>query len=365
MATTENRSGFRLPWSSDRSNDVPPQEPADEPAGEAVAEQPAGDVVWPSSDLNARLGLHSQPRPADPADAAQGGAQADTEEPEMVSTEPVSPPAPVAPKKPSKLMADLSAAIRATAEAAREQALTQVDADVVAVVEQIRSGAKEGEDALRVKSDGDIAEIKEWSRAEIARIKEETEQRIDARRRGLDGELAAHAAAIETRVGEVEGALAAYRSDMDAYAARLGQEDDPARLATLAESMPEPPVLDAWADLGTLEVVPLAAVEVVEAAPDTEAAAEAEVVEAAPEAEAIAEAVAEETGARRRSGRRAPRRRGRARGRCRRLGCPRERRLRVGRGRDRLAPVVRSRPRARGRGRPAGRRRDRRRPPGR
>src|SRR4029079_12706379 len=94
-----------------------------------------------------------------------------------------------APKKPSKLMADLSAAIRSTAESAREQALAQVDADVAKVVEEIRAGSKEGESALKVKSDEDIAAIREWSRCEIARIKAETDERIDARKGTLAAEL--------------------------------------------------------------------------------------------------------------------------------------------------------------------------------
>ncbi len=94
----------------------------------------------------------------------------------MIDMEPAPPPAPVAPRKSTKLMADLSAAIRATAETARDQTLAQVEADVAAVVEQIRVGSKEGEDALRARSDEDVTQIKEWSRAEIARIKEETEK---------------------------------------------------------------------------------------------------------------------------------------------------------------------------------------------
>lgn len=188
----------------------------------------------------------------------------------MIAFDPSPAPAPVTPRKPSKLMVDLGAAIRATAEAARDQALAQVDADLAQVVEAIRSGSQEGEAVLRVRSDEDIAQIREWSRAEIARIKEETEARIAARKSDLDQELAAHAAAIEQRVGQVEGTANAYRSSMDAYADSLGSEDDPSRLATLAESMPEPPELGAWADLTDLSLV----AEPVEPAQPAEAVSE-------------------------------------------------------------------------------------------
>ena len=200
----------------------------------------------------------------------------------MIAFDPSPAPAPTTPRKPSKLMVDLGAAIRATAETARDQALAQVDADVAQVVEAIRSGSREGEDALRVRSDEDVAQIKEWSRAEIARIKEETESRIAARKHGLDEELAAYAAAIEQRVGQVEGTAAAYRDSMHAYADSLGSEDDPSRLATLAESMPEPPELEAWADLTDLAHV----VDRSETAPSPDAADIA-----APDVEADAETI--------------------------------------------------------------------------
>jgi hypothetical protein len=296
MASTDQRSGFRLPWSSDRSHDQQPGDPStEEPAAisdgsEATSEDE--NVVWPESDLNARLGLTSHPRPAD----APPGPDSDPNRPTTSTPEeatmldqaaPTAPERP-APRKPSRLMVELSAAIRSTAESAREQALAQVDADVAQVVEAIRGGSKDGETAIRAKSDEDVAGIKEWSREEIARVKAETEARIDARKGQLAAQLEAHAAAIEARVGEVQGTADDYRGDMTAYAARLETETDPAHLATLAESMPEPPSLQALADLGDLawsvpEPEPEAEVELVTA---TEA-------EAAVEVDAVAETVAE------------------------------------------------------------------------
>ena len=264
MASTDTRSGFRLPWNSDRSHEQPTDEPKVEGDGSEVdAVAGEGDVAWPETDFNARLGLTSQPRPADDSDTAAEGGTTDAASaplPPPLTSEDVpmlhqeAAPAPVrpAPKKPSKLMTDLSAAIRATAESAREQALTQVDADVAKVVEEIRAGSKEGEDALKVRSDEDIAGIREWSRGEIARIKEATEGKISARKSTLSAELEAHAGAIESRVAEVEGTADSYRTAMAAYAARLVEEEDPSYLATMAESMPEPPSLEALADLGDL-----------------------------------------------------------------------------------------------------------------
>ena len=259
MSSTDTRSGFRLPWNSDRSHDAHAE---NEPVGaveEAIAEPVTSDVAWPDSDYSTRLGLtptHQRPPEQAPeapdAEVTAAETPAATEnpasvepasqEPAMIDTAPPAP-APVAPRKPSKLMVDLSAAIRATAEAARDQALTQLDADVAVVVAEIRSGSKEGESALKQRSDEDIAGIREWSKAEIARIKEETEGRIEARRVALAKEIDAHSAEIEVRVGAVEGLAASYRTDMAAYSDRLVTEDDPARLATMAETLPEPPAL--------------------------------------------------------------------------------------------------------------------------
>jgi hypothetical protein len=291
MASTDTRSGFRLPWSSDRSHDQQPADPsADEPAAiddgsDVTAEDE--NVVWPESDLNARLGLTSQPRPVEASDTTPT-TDTETKRPEpeeatMLDQEAVTATVRPAPKKPSKLMADLSAAIRATAETAREQALAQVDADVTQVVEAIRSGSKEGEETLRAKSDEDIAGIKEWSREEVARIKSETESKIADRRAQLTAELEAHAGAIEARVGEVEGMADDYRSAIAAYASRLQDEDDPSMLATMAESMPEAPSLEALADLGNLAW----------SVPEPEVIEEPEAVyEPEPQAEAV-EAVAD------------------------------------------------------------------------
>ena len=157
--------------------------------------------------------------------------------------------APVAPaKKHSKLMEDLVAAMRTTAEATREQALVQVEADVRQVVDAIRAQSTAGAEAIRHRSEEDIAGIREWSKAEIARIREETERRIGDRKSMLEADVAGHAAAIERRVDEVQHVVAGYQADMADFFERLLQESDPARLATMAETMPEPPLLEAHLD---------------------------------------------------------------------------------------------------------------------
>ena len=127
MASTDTRSGFRLPWSSDRSHDESAPEAADAVAAEdaAPADPEPADPAWPQTDINAALGLtRTEQRPAE----APPTPPADTEEPTpMIDVAPTAPA--TAPRKPSKLMVDLSTAIRATAEAAQAQTLEQVATD--------------------------------------------------------------------------------------------------------------------------------------------------------------------------------------------------------------------------------------------
>ena len=244
-------------------------------ADAAPAEPP---VAWPDSDFASRTGFEAaRQRPADAPEPAQ-------EAPKMV----VEPSAP--PKKPTKLMADLAAAIRATTVSARDQQMGQLEAEASTIVETIRAQSEEGAVALRRKSDEDVAGIRDWAKAEIARIKETSESRIGDRKHVLEQEVADHAAAIEDRCAEVHSTVAGYRRAMDAYFERLQTEDDPARLATMAEAMPEPPALQTLSDLDDLPIEGAAARR---AAEDAEFEAAAESAETAEAAADVAETAAE------------------------------------------------------------------------
>jgi hypothetical protein len=248
MATTDTRSGFRLPWSSDRSQDDQAGAYAVDGIPESAA-RPKSGQAWPESDFLSRAdSTATDTNPADDPEAAQ-------EAPSTMIDQQVS-----APRRPqTKLMADLAAAIRATTEAARDQRLGQLEAEAGGIVELIRAQSEEGAVALRRRSDEDVTAIRDWAKAEIARIKEESEARIADRKQLLEQEVADHAAAIEDRVGEVHTAVAGYREAMDAYFARLQAEEDPARLATMAEGMPDAPALERLAELEHLEITGAAA----------------------------------------------------------------------------------------------------------
>ena len=71
---------------------------------------------------------------------------------------------------------------------------------------------------------------------------------------------------MNNRVDEVQSEVDRFKTDMDEYFARLSNEDDPSRLATMVEAMPDLPSFDAWADLGSIDdVVPEVEAEVDEA----------------------------------------------------------------------------------------------------
>ncbi len=248
MATTETRTGFRLPWSSDRSQEDPAGTDAGDGAPDPAAPTAKPSVAWPENDFESRGGFTAnKPRPTDlPVQAEE-------------ATTPVIADAPApAPRKPTKLMVDLAAAIRATTEAARDQRLSQIETDAASIVEVIRAQNSEGAAVLRRRSDDDVAAVREWAKAEIARIKEESEARIADRKHLLEREVSNHAEAIEDRVSEVQTAVTGYRQAMAAYFAQLEVEDDPARLATMAEAMPDPPSLEALAELEGLPFADIA-----------------------------------------------------------------------------------------------------------
>ena len=256
MASTDTRSGFRLPWSSDRSQDPAAEVAADtEAVTDAESEAPVpADPAWPKSDFNAALGL-TRTQEQRPLEATQTPTEHTEESSPMVDMDTAVAPAPtVAPKKSSRMMVDLSAAIRATADTAQAQTLEQVHSDSAQVVDAIRSSSTDGVTTLKQQSEDDIAAIRDWSKAEIARIKDETDARITTRKATLEDELAGHAAAVDRRVDEVHAEVIRFEAAMTAYREGLDREDDPARLATMAEELPELPSFAAWADLGTLDI---------------------------------------------------------------------------------------------------------------
>lgn len=270
MATTDARAGFRLPWSTERSNSD--QTETDQLNATEIAESATdaaeGNVATDSPDGVA-------PAPEDPksAPAAETEAEQATETPHA-SSESATTGAPQTPaKKPSKFLADLTKAMQVAAEEARSRVLTQFQADAKSHVEQIHARSAEEATDLRRKADDDVASVREWSKAEIARIREETEGKISARKSRLEGEIEEHAGLIEREIERVQSRVGAFEAEMATFFERLLADDDPTHFATMAENLPEPPTFDSSDLLG------LIGTSDVDGAVETEAVVETETAE--------------------------------------------------------------------------------------
>ncbi|MEO6206891.1 MAG: hypothetical protein ABIP77_02905 [Candidatus Limnocylindrales bacterium] len=223
MATTEAKPGFRLPWSSDRSE---PGNAIDATDGESGAPSPETEEI-------------ENPTMVDAAPAATTQADVDAQR-----AAPAPSTLPNANRKPNKFMADLSKAMQAAAESARADALERLGAEAKGHIESIHADSATEATELRKRADDDVAAVREWSKAEIARIREETDERITHRKEALEREIDEHAAAIEARIGRVQARIASYEAEMAVFFERLLAEDDPTHFAAMAESLPEPPPFD-------------------------------------------------------------------------------------------------------------------------
>jgi hypothetical protein len=216
MASTETRPSFRLPWTAGTGE-------SGEPAARRADEQNAGPDTLQDEE---------PPTPETNGVEAELPAAADSEG---------SSAAPA--RRATKFMADLSRAMQAAAEHARNETMTRFELEAKAFIDEIHSSTTAEVAELRRRADDDIAAIREWSKAEIAHIREETEARVAARKTGLDAEMEAHGATVDARAARVTTVVAAFEAEMGEFFERLNAEEDPTRIATMAETMPDPPSL--------------------------------------------------------------------------------------------------------------------------
>ncbi len=223
MATTDQRAGFRLPWSSDQR----PQ--ANETATEA-ADESAADTAAPGTNETAGSGSAGHPSTETHAMSADAPTDAFASAPGSLSG-----------KRPTKFLADLTRAMQVAAEEARAQTLSQLQADAKAFIEEIHTRSASDVTELRKEADDDVAGIRDWSKSEIARIREETEVRITDRKAELEGQLERHAGVIEREIERIQTQVTAFEGEMAYFFEELLVEEDPTKFAVMAENLPEPP----------------------------------------------------------------------------------------------------------------------------
>ncbi len=247
MATTDAKSGFRLPWSADRGE-------SDSPADVSADDPSTGAPVSPDQENETPEMIDAAPHASDQAVTTDGEPTPASPDPASVAAEPAARTSPAA-RKPNKFMADLTKAMQAAAETARTDTLGRFSTDAKAHIETIHASTASEATELRKKADDDVAAIREWSKTEIARIREETDERITHRKTVLEREIEAHAAEIEARIEVVQKRVTAFEGEMARFFERLLAEDDPTRFASMAESLPEPPPFDTnepWEPVGLI-----------------------------------------------------------------------------------------------------------------
>ena len=227
MAETETKTGFRLPWTAERTeSDVPSKDQASEPDGAAVL------AAAKATEMPPMIETIDTPEPAVPDSVAVPGV-----------------------RRRNSLMAELSRAMQAAAETARIETSVRFEAEAKTVVEEIHAASAIAAATLRRQADDDVASVREWSKAEIARIREETEGRITMRKTALDDEVETHEGVVQARIERVAATVSEYETQMTTFIERLLAEEDPTRIATMAETMPESPSLtDIAASVGDAAV---------------------------------------------------------------------------------------------------------------
>ena len=254
MATTEQRSGFRLPWASDARPGTS-QEDQTPPADDATPAAEGATTPDPSAAEATEMQETSLPDPRSiswpEADGtvvrAAPDADAFVDEDKPLSEAPVTPvPAtvPARPRRDNLLVTGLVRAMRDAAAAAREETASRFADQAKARIEAIHADSAGEAAELRQQADAEIVEIRDWSKAEMARIREETDERIADRKRRLETDVDSQAARVEHRIEGVQAAVAEFERNMSAFFEALMAEEDPARLAGLAEQLPEAPSLD-------------------------------------------------------------------------------------------------------------------------
>ena len=260
MASSDTRSGFRLPWSSDRSHDESAPEGAERGRRSREAEPAPDDLAWPDTNIHARLGISTN-------------GQRPPDEPPTSRDQMPLRPMPLRPRpnaQESQRMVEIEAP---AAPAAAAQEAVEADGGPVGRDPRDRGGRpRPGAPAARCRRQaghrGDprgrdrgrrrpcasgptttSPGIRDWSKAEIARIREETDGRIATRKATARGRArGARRRRSTTASKRSQFEVDRFRADMEAYFERLASEEDPSQLATMVEAMPDLPSFEAWAD---------------------------------------------------------------------------------------------------------------------
>ena len=147
-------------------------------------------------------------------------------------------------RHPNRFLADLTQAMRSTAETARQATIEQCRAEAKAYTEKLHARTDDEAASLRKTAEADVSAIRDWSNAEMERIRVETEQRISRRRELLEQELQEYNSATELEIERVQNRVTVFEGEVTNFFEHLMQEADPTVFAGMAAQMPDPPAFE-------------------------------------------------------------------------------------------------------------------------
>lgn len=181
--------------------------------------------------------------------ADSAGAVAGELEVEATASEPATaattgePPAP--PEDGPAFLAKLARAMHTTAARERSRISDEVERRRATHVQAIRERAAAEVERIRVLAGDDLKGIDAWADGESKRIRAERDQREKALNEDLELSLQEHAGIIDRQVAAAESAIAEYRTEAEAFFAKLDRENDPIEIARQASMHPVFPTLPA------------------------------------------------------------------------------------------------------------------------
>jgi hypothetical protein len=176
---------------------------------------------------------------SDAADSATASSDADGTD--------VSPTDIGDPNDNTTFLAHLAQAMKTTVAVERARITQDADRRRDAHIAGIHARRESESVRMRELAGDDLRAIDSWAEQERARIEQERERRAASVRRDLEASLAEHGAKIDGEIQAVDMAVAAYRSDVEAFFITLDHETDPVAIAQHAGSRPAFPPLDASA----------------------------------------------------------------------------------------------------------------------
>ena len=219
--------------------------PSTESEGDTAA--PNGTHAWGDNGSGAVVAEAEAPAatadeaPVATAEGASDAAAAvdDAPAPTVAAAEPVD--------DGSAFLAELTRAMQATAGAERERAIADIGRRREQHLAGIEARRVADADEMRTLANTDLAAIDAWAEGERTRIASERETRAAALRDDLERSLAEHGSRVDREIAGVEAAIAAHRTDVDAFFAAFDHETDPVVIAQNAGRRPTFPALESIA----------------------------------------------------------------------------------------------------------------------